>query len=571
MQIQIANDRESFVRPFRLAFYVGGVIAVASALPLAFFALSQSGAPGYQLGVAMLAFAVVGGVGSAYVLLRKVLKPIAVIGDVLEGAASGEGDLSRDAAGLDGSSYARIGTCYNTLMAALRRLIDMIRAQTIRIATESVQLKQNITAAVTSAESQEAASRDIASSCAAVTDTVVHVAQQVETLNQRAAEHLAAAKQSETELNELVGDIHTINERQQTFRVTVESLSKHAHDISQIIQLIQDISDQTNLLALNAAIEAARAGEQGRGFAVVADEVRKLAERAKSAAGTITASAHEMTALSDNTMEVTRQVCQDTQHAREAVQRASASFSSIVENFNATSDGLCSMAEAAHELETANLGILDRAKEIDALSSDMGGRMRASLASANALSASTEGILASGARFRLGYGKFEQVLGQCYAYRDRIQALLQSYADRGINVFDQSYRQIPGITPPKYETDYDRAVEKDLQDVYEEILTTIPGAVSLIAVDTKGYAPTHCRKFSVQTGDPEKDVAFSRHKRIFNDPVGIRSAQNTDAFCAQTYSQAGTGRVLTEIGTPIYVRGRHWGGLRINVDPKVLI
>ncbi|WP_319242544.1 methyl-accepting chemotaxis protein [uncultured Propionivibrio sp.] len=571
MQIQIANDRESFVRPFRLAFYVGGVVAAASTLPLAFFALSQSGAPGYQLSIAVLAFAVLGSVGSAYVLLRKVLKPIAVIGDVLEGAASGEGDLSRDAAGLDGSSYARIGTCYNTLMAALRRLIDMIRAQTIRIATESVQLKQNITAAVTSAESQEAASRDIASSCAAVTDTVVHVAQQVETLNQRAAEHLAAAKQSETELNELVGDIHTINERQQTFRVTVESLSKHAHDISQIIQLIQDISDQTNLLALNAAIEAARAGEQGRGFAVVADEVRKLAERAKSAAGTITASAHEMTALSDNTMEVTRQVCQDTQHAREAVQRASASFSSIVENFNATSDGLCSMAEAAHELETANLGILDRAKEIDALSSDMGGRMRASLASANALSASTEGILASGARFRLGYGKFEQVLGQCYAYRDRIQTLLQSYADRGINVFDQNYRQIPGITPPKYETDYDKAVEKDLQDVYEEILTTIPGAVSLIAVDTKGYAPTHCRKFSVQTGNPENDVAFSRHKRIFSDPVGIRSAQNTDAFCAQTYSQAGTGRVLTEIGTPIYVKGRHWGGLRINVDPKVLI
>ena len=163
------------------------------------------------------------------------------------------------------------------------------------------------------------------------------------------------------------------------------------------------------------------------------------------------------------------------------------------------------------------------------------------------------------------------MLAQFYAYRDRIQSLLAAHADRGVNVFDQNYRQIPAVTPPKYETCYDRLVEKEQQDIYEEILGKIPGAVSVIAVDTKGYAPTHCKKFSIQTGNPEQDVSFSRHKRIFNDPVGIRSAQNTNPFVAQTYSQAGTGRILTEIGTPIYIKGKHWGGLRINVDPKVLI
>jgi methyl-accepting chemotaxis protein len=81
-------------------------------------------------------------------------------------------------------------------------------------------------------------------------------------VNDAAAQRLDDARLTEAELNSLVKNIATINDRQQSFRLTVESLLKHSHDINQIIQLIQDISDQTNLLALNAAIEAARAGDR---------------------------------------------------------------------------------------------------------------------------------------------------------------------------------------------------------------------------------------------------------------------------------------------------------------------
>ena len=298
--------------------------------------------------------------------------------------------------------------------------------------------------------------------------------------------------------------------------------------------------------------------------------MRKLAEHTKTAASTITDSTREMTSLADSTLEVTRQVSSDTENARISVERASTSFTGLVEDFNATTDELHSIASAMNELEASNRGILDRAKEIDELSSTSGERMRVSLDSANALNVSTEDILASGSRFKLGTGKFESILGQCHAYRDKVQETLKRHADRGVNIFDQNYRQIPGMIPEKFETAYDKLVENELQDIYEEILNNLPGAVSLIAVDTKGYAPTHCRRFSIQTGNPEKDLAFSRHKRIFKDPVGIRSAQNKDPFIAQTYSQAGTGRILTEIGTPIVVNGKHWGGLRINVEPKVL-
>ena len=570
MQNSVDSERQSSIKLTSLFFGVVASVTVAMALPLAFHLLTTESTSGLGVGLTMIAFGALALMGSVLFIKRALLSTLIDIDHILKKAASGDGDLSLDASENDTSRLNCISRNYNALMANLRKLIDMIRRQTVMIASASAQLKQHLTTAAVDAQKQESLAREISVSCAAVTDTVINVAHRVEELNQNSNQRLEEARHTETELNTLVKNIATINARQQSFSITVESLSKHSHEINQIIQLIQDISDQTNLLALNAAIEAARAGEQGRGFAVVADEVRKLAEHTKTAASTITDSTREMTSLADSTLEVTRQVSSDTENARISVERASTSFTGLVEDFNATTDELHSIASAMNELEASNRGILDRAKEIDELSSTSGERMRVSLDSANALNVSTEDILASGSRFKLGTGKFESILGQCQAYRDKVQEALKRHADRGVNIFDQNYRQIPGMIPEKFETAYDKLVENELQDIYEEILNNLPGAVSLIAVDTKGYAPTHCRRFSIQTGNPEKDLAFSRHKRIFKDPVGIRSAQNKDPFIAQTYSQAGTGRILTEIGTPIVVNGKHWGGLRINVEPKVL-
>jgi len=270
-------------------------------------------------------------------------------------------------------------------------------------------------------------------------------------------------------------------------------------------------------------------------------------------------------------MELTIQVSSDTESARDAVERASASFTGMVENFDATAEDLQDISGAMQSLEASNREILQRVEEIDALSRDLGAKMRTSVESSGKLNQATEDILASGAKFKLGAGIFEQAVGRCWEYRDQVQAILQRHADRGVDMFDQNYRPIQNVTPPKFETSYDKLVENELQDIYEVILNELPGAASLIAVDNNGYAPTHLKKFSIQTGDPTKDIATSRHKRIFNDPVGIRSARNTEAFITQTYMQPGTGRILTDISCPIYLNGRHWGNMRFNVDPKTLL
>jgi len=444
------NGEKNSLTPFLVVVLV--VCTLLAALPAVLFVLFSVSAPGWGLALLSLACALVAIIAGTLLLRRRLLKPLRDIAAVVEKASSGQGDLSQNLPDGHDSEIGQIRRNYNAFLAKLRDALDLIRRQAIHIASEAVMVKIHLTTAATTTEKQEALAHKISVSCAAVTDTASGVSKRASSLNQVAKERLDDAKHSQAELLTLVSSIAAINERQQAFRLTVESLSKHAHEIDQITLLIKEVSDQTNLLALNAAIEAARAGEQGRGFAVVADEVRKLAERTKNATNTISESTQVMTNLADDTLQVTLQVSSDTENARTAVERASSSFDGMVQNFGATTEELHGISKAMTDLETASQEILGHAQEIDGLSRNLGETMRTSLTSSAQLSTSTEEILASSARFKLGTGKFEAALERCWALRDRIQAVLKSHADRGVDIFDQNYRQIPGITPPKYET-----------------------------------------------------------------------------------------------------------------------
>src|SRR5450759_1398810 len=159
-----------------------------------------------------------------------------------------------------------------------------------------------------------------------------------------------AVTQGEAVIREAVTVMGDIAGRVKDSAVIIGSLGKRSDDIGEIIELINDIADQTNLLALNAAIEAARAGEHGRGFAVVADEVRKLAERTSASTTEISDMIKTITDGVQKTVESMDEAKDKVGTGVEFSSQASTALERIIESIDHLHGGVHQIATAIEEM-----------------------------------------------------------------------------------------------------------------------------------------------------------------------------------------------------------------------------
>jgi len=387
-------------------------------------------------------------------------------------------------------------------------------------------------------------------------------------LSQRAIEKLGQGtnhiRASLAEIGKLLALVDTLTQQVTGFAAAMSQVRQCSHDIDQI-------AETTNILSLNAAIEAARAGDAGRGFAVVANEVKTLAGKTRKATDEITRTIDTLGSEAEHVVAEIQKGVKVRDEAKNSVARIE--------------ETLVGVGEMVSEVDRQNDQI---AQATGAISGHVG-RLQQVLASFNEAARDNEGKLGL-AQDRMGELEemasvmFDQVVHaglaprdsamveRASAARDEVTALVLAALEDGTlteaELFDDRYIEVAGTNPQLYRNRFCDWADANWRPVLDRIKASDPNIIATVCDDRNGFLPTHLTDRSrTPTGRYEHDLQYCRNGRMIFNAIDKRIKGSDAPFSMAVYRYEGDGkdyRVVRLASVPILIKGRRWGDYEIS-------
>jgi methyl-accepting chemotaxis protein len=294
--------------------------------------------------------------GTYYAVIR-------AVGDLSrEATAMAAGDLTVRIAKTTQDELSEVGESFNKMAESIQLLLRSVQHTANNVSDAASAVSISATRVADSSHKQSEAATGMASAVQEMTASIDQISDHARAAQQVSAESGEMSVQGGRIVDETAQEMERIAKTVNESSRIIEQLGKHSEEISTIVNVIKEIADQTNLLALNAAIEAARAGEQGRGFAVVADEVRKLAERT-------TQSTHEISnmigAIQTGTTEAVDSMKSGVARVSEGVTLSRRAGESIASIQNGTQEVQNTVADISNAMSEQSLASNEIARGVE--------------------------------------------------------------------------------------------------------------------------------------------------------------------------------------------------------------